>query len=192
MKHLRTCNLLLIPLLSLLYCFTPSTKNTPRSTHETNDISKIEVSDLVILKKSKIPGAGIGVYAAKDIAKDSIVGEYKGTFLSDEEYKKLVDADEWHYVMGLNECSYKYTNGIRFIDGRNGNFTTRMNYAPTEFQNVKFQKVCEKPFVVVVTLRNIKKDEEIYIDYGPDYIYDFMEFPDVKNHFESERKKLKK
>jgi hypothetical protein len=67
-----------------------------------------------------------------------------------------------------------------------------MNYAPTEFQNVKFQKVCEKPFVVVVALRNIKKDEEIYIDYGPDYIYDFMEFPDVKNHFESERKKLKK
>jgi SET domain-containing protein len=192
MRYLRTFNLFLIPLLSFLYCFTPSTKNTPSSTHETNDISKIEVSDLVILKKSKIPGAGIGVYAAKDIAKDSIVGEYKGKFLSDEEYKKLVDADEWHYVMGLNECSYKYTNGIRFIDGRNGNFTTRMNYAPTEFQNVKFQKVCEKPFVVVVALRNIKKDEEIYIDYGPDYIYDFMEFPDVKNYFETERKKLKK
>jgi hypothetical protein len=127
MKQLYTHSLFLLPLLSLLYCFSPSTKSTPRSTHETNDISKIEVSDLVILKKSKIPGAGIGVYAAKDIAKDSIVGEYKGKFLSDEEYKKLVDADEWHYVMGLNECSYKYTNGIRYIDGRNGNFTTRID-----------------------------------------------------------------
>jgi SET domain-containing protein len=191
MKHLLTFNLSFL-VFFLFTCYTPSLKNSKQSSHETRDISSIEVNDIVVIKKSKIPGAGMGVYSTKDISKNSIVGEYKGNFLSDDEYKKLVDADEWHYVMGLNECSYKFTNGIRFIDGRNGNFTTRINYAPQEFQNVKFQKVCEKPFVIVVALRDIKKDEEIYIDYGPDYIYDFMEFPEVKNYFESERKKLKK
>ncbi len=162
------------------------------SQRETIDISKIEKSDLITLKSSRIPMAGMGVFASKDISKDTVIGEYKGKFLSDDEYWKLVNADEWHYVMGLDECSYKFTNGIKYIDGRFGNFTTRINFAPEEFQNVKFKKVCEKPYVVVIATKDIKKDDEIYVDYGPNYIYDFMELPEVKKHFESERKRLKK
>ena len=162
------------------------------SLRETQDSSQIEKSELIILKISRIPGAGMGVFATKDISKGTEIGEYKGKFISDEEYWKLVNADEWHYVMGLDECSYKFTNGIKYIDGRVGNFTTRINFAPEEFQNVKFKKVCEKPYVVVIATKDIKKDDEIYVDYGPNYIYDFMELPEVKNHFNTERKKLKK
>lgn len=49
-----------------------------------------------------------------------------------------------------------------------------MNYAPAEFQNVRFQKICEPPFVKIVALRDIAPGEELRIDYGPNYRYDFM------------------
>ena len=162
------------------------------SGHETINANEIETSDNITIKQSKIPGAGMGVFATKNIPKDAVIGEYKGKFISDEDYWKLVNANEWHYVMGLDECSYKFTNGIKYIDGRYGNFTTRINYAPAEFQNVKFRKVCEKPYVEVVSIKEIRKDDEIYVDYGPNYIYDFMEIPSVKEYFNSEKKKLKK
>lgn len=160
--------------------------------HETIVPANIETNEFTIIKPSRIPGAGMGVYSVKFIPANTIVGEYKGKFLTDDEYWKLVNTDQWHYVMGLDECSYKFTNGIKYIDGRFGNFTTRINYAPTEYQNVRFQKICEAPFVNVIATRDIEAGEEIYVDYGPNYIYDFMENPAVKEFFAKEKSKLRK
>ena len=58
-----------------------------------------------------------------------------------------------------------------------------MNYAPAEFQNVKFEKICEAPFVKIVALRDIAAGEELWVDYGPRYRYDFMEDPAVIKFF---------
>lgn len=175
------------------FCSTPQNQDLPiTSGHETINTKSIQTNEFVSVKPSRIPGAGMGVFTIKDIPKDTVIGEYKGKFLKDDEYWNLVNKNEWHYVMGLDECSYKFTNGIKYIDGRNGNFTTRINHAPVEFQNVKFQKICEFPYVQVITTKDIKKDEEIYVDYGPNYIYDFMEIPEVKDFFARESKKIKK
>jgi hypothetical protein len=86
-------------------------------------------------------------------------------------------------MMGLLECARPNSGGLMTIDGVNGNVFTRMNYAPAEFQNVKFEKICDAPFVKVVALRDIAAGEELWVDYGPRYLYDFMNDPAVSGFF---------
>jgi hypothetical protein len=62
-----------------------------------------------------------------------------------------------------------------------------MNFAPAEFQNVKFEKICEAPFVKIVALRDIAAGEELWVDYGPRYRYDFMNDPAVIAFFDDLR-----
>ncbi len=86
-------------------------------------------------------------------------------------------------MMGLLDCAKPHTGGITTIDGITGNVFTRMNYAPAEFRNVKFEKICEAPFVKIMALRDIAAGEELWVDYGPNYRYDFMNDPAVVTFF---------
>jgi hypothetical protein len=90
-------------------------------------------------------------------------------------------------MMGLLDCAKPHTGGLVTIDGIDGNVFTRMNYAPPEFQNVKFEKICEAPFVRIVALRDIAAGEELWVDYGSRYRYDFMEDPAVIKFFDDLR-----
>ena len=131
------------------------------------------------IRTSQIPHAGKGVFTKVAIPKGAYLGVYTGEFISEEEYGRRAGAGKWTYMMGLLDCARPHSGGIVTIDGINGNAFTRMNYAPPEFQNVKFEKVCEAPFVKVVALRDIAAGEELWVDYGPRYRYDFMEDPAV-------------
>jgi SET domain-containing protein len=86
-------------------------------------------------------------------------------------------------MMGLLDCAKPHTAGITIIDGIEGNVFTRLNYAPAEFRNVKFEKICEAPFVKIMALRDIAAGEELWVDYGPRYRYDFMDDPAVVKFF---------
>ena len=135
------------------------------------------------IRASRIPHAGNGVFAKVAIPKGAYLGAYTGEFITDEEYLSRAAAGKWVYMMGLLDCAKPHTGGITTIDGINGNVFTRMNYAPAEFQNVKFEKICEAPFVKIVALRDIAVGEELWVDYGPRYRYDFMEDPAVIKFF---------
>jgi SET domain-containing protein len=135
------------------------------------------------IRVSRIPHAGNGVYTKVAIPKGANLGAYTGEFITDDEYQRRWKADKWQYMMGLLECATPHTGGISTIDGINGNVFTRMNYAPSEFQNVKFEKICEAPFVKIVALRDIAAGEELWVDYGPRYRYDFMNDPAVQAFF---------
>ena len=126
------------------------------------------------IRTSRIPHAGNGVYTKVAIPKGAYLGAYTGEFISDEEYQRRLIADNWQYMMGLLDCATPHTGGITTIDGIKGNVFTRMNFAPVEFQNVKFEKICEAPFVKIMALRDITAGEELWVDYGPRYRYDFM------------------
>jgi SET domain-containing protein len=128
------------------------------------------------VRTSRIPHAGKGVFTKVAIPRGAYLGAYTGEFISEEEYGRRAGAGEWTYMMGLLDCARPHTGGIVTIDGVNGNVFTRMNFAPPEFQNVKFEKVCAAPFVA---LRDIAAGEELWVDYGPRYRYDFMEDPAV-------------
>ena len=135
------------------------------------------------IRTSTIPHAGNGVFAKEAIPKGAHLGAYTGEFVADDEYMRRVAANRWQYMMGLLDCARPYTGGITTIDGINGNVFTRVNYAPPEFQNVRFEKIGEAPFVKIVALRDIAAGEELWVDYGPRYRYDFMEDPAVVGFF---------
>src|SRR5512143_2613894 len=135
------------------------------------------------IRTSRIPHAGNGVYTKVAIPKGAYLGAYGGEFITQEEYLRRVDANRWQYMMGLLDCAKPHTSGIAIIDGIDGNVFTRMNYAPAEFQNVKFEKICEAPFVRITALRDIAVGEELWVDYGPNYLYDFMTDPAVVKFF---------
>jgi histone-lysine N-methyltransferase EZH2 len=126
------------------------------------------------IRTSRIPNAGKGVYTKVAIPKGASLGAYTGEFITEEEYWRRHNANRWQYMMGLLDCAKPHTGGISTIDGIDGNVFTRMNYAPAEFQNVKFEKICEAPFVKIVALKDIAAGEELWVDYGPRYRYDFM------------------
>ena len=135
------------------------------------------------IRTSRIPHAGNGVFTKVAIPKGAYLGAYTGEFITDEEYRRRADANRWQYMMGLLDCARPKTGGITTIDGIHGNVFTRMNYAPAEFQNVRFEKICEAPFVKIVALRDIAAGEELWVDYGPRYRYDFMNDPAVIKFF---------
>lgn len=135
------------------------------------------------IRTSRIPHAGNGVYTKVAIPKGAYLGAYTGEFITDEEYHRRLIANRWQYMMGLRDCAKPLTGGITIIDGIRGNVFTRMNYAPAEFQNVKFEKICEAPFVKITALRDIAAGEELWVDYGPNYRYDFMDDPAVTGFF---------
>jgi len=139
------------------------------------------------IRTSRIPHAGNGVYTKVAIPKGAYLGAYAGEYITEEEYWRRAKEDRWQYMMGLLDCAKPRTGGIVTIDGSQGNVFTRMNYAPAEFQNVKFEKTCEAPFVKIVALRDIAAGEELWVDYGPRYRYDFMEDPEVVKFFEGLR-----
>lgn len=126
------------------------------------------------VRTSSIPHAGNGVFTTAAIPKGAHLGAYTGEFITDEEYLRRLKANQWQYMMGLLDCAKPHTGDITTIDGIRGNVFTRMNYAPAEFQNVKFEKICEPPFVKILALRDIAAGEELWVDYGPNYRYDFM------------------
>jgi len=139
------------------------------------------------IRTSRIPHAGNGVYTKVAIPKGAYLGAYTGEFITEEEFLRRAKEDRWQYMMGLLDCAKPHTGGIATIDGIHGNVFTRMNYAPAEHQNVKFEKTCEAPFVKIVALRDIAAGEELWVDYGPRYRYDFMEDPEVVKFFEGLR-----
>jgi uncharacterized protein len=142
------------------------------------------------IRTSQIPHAGNGVYTKVAIPKGAYLGAYTGEFVTEEEYQRRAAENKWQYMMGLLDCAKAHSpGGLLTIDGISGNAFTRMNFAPAEFQNVKFEKICEPPFVKIMALRDITAGEELWVDYGPRYRYDFMEDPAVVKFFADLRAK---
>jgi SET domain-containing protein len=137
-------------------------------------------------KPSQIPGAGLGLFAKQRIVKGDIVGEMGGRLITDAEY-----VHDNGYFVNLPPCARAHTAPFVYLDGlQHGGHTIRINFAPreingveTHFQNAKGEEHCEAPYFVFRATRDIDSGEEIWMSYGGDYNYDFMEFEPVKNYF---------
>jgi uncharacterized protein len=121
----------------------------------------------LMVKKSRLPGAGKGLFTTKKIAKDSKVIEYRGEIINWKEYEKRVkeDRDGYLFYINRNLCidayptpQYKarYANdaaGISRLKGLRNNCTYQI-----------FGKKC-----YIVAERDIKPGEEILVDYTREY-----------------------
>ncbi|HMV45168.1 MAG TPA: SET domain-containing protein-lysine N-methyltransferase [Leptospiraceae bacterium] len=151
-------------------------------------VKSIEDNEYVVIKPSHIPGAGMGLFAAKDIPKDTMVTHYEGKKVTRKEYNAIHEKSEHWYMFTMPECAnepnYPYLDGNRDHYGSKVNFApSKINGKPTKLQNVHFLKHCEEPYIRLYASRDIKKGEELYVSYGGIYNYHFMEFPDVQKFF---------
>jgi hypothetical protein len=138
-----------------------------------------------VIRKSLIPGAGNGLFAAVIIKKGQVIGELGGRLV--EEFPQGN-----HYVAALLDCALKEAAPYKYLDSKDfGAHVSRINFAPskingieTHFQNARIERVCKLPFVHFVAVRDIQPGEEIWSSYGPNYDYDrFMYAPEVREFF---------
>jgi SET domain-containing protein len=129
-----------------------------RSIHElSKEFDAIEPS-LMEVRPSNI--AGRGLFTTVPLKKGSVLGEYTGRPID----SKTHSSDIGDYVMftsrgpidAYDDTLMRYVNHRTTKDGPN--VITRELLAPL-------------PRVFLVTTRHVKKDEEFFFDYGPDYIW---------------------
>jgi SET domain-containing protein len=136
-------------------------------------------------RPSQIPGAGLGLFAKRPIAKGDVIGHYGGRL------KKGPDVKDSSYVVLLEPCAQETLAPYRYVDGsEHGGQVTRINFAPsvingvdTGFQNAAIDTICEPPYVVFRAIADIPAGAEIFSSYGQKYHYDFMAFPQVQGWF---------
>jgi SET domain-containing protein len=140
-----------------------------------------------LIKKSTIPNAGNGLFAAVKIKKGDVIGELGG---------RLVMANDRsldnHYIASIPECAWAKTHPYKYLDSKAyGGHVSRINFAPskingieTHFQNAAIKQVCQHPYFIFVGLTDIEPGTEIWASYGPHYEYDpFMKAPEVRDFF---------
>lgn len=118
---------------------------------------------MLIIKKSKIKNAGKGVFASKNIPKNTKLGVYKGKLLDN---KQLLRKRNTSYVWQINKklfvdgSTIVKNNILRFV---NGCKTKKQHKKCNVFAYIYDKKIHYK------TLRNISQGEELLIDYGEEY-----------------------
>lgn len=138
--------------------------------NEIPDMIDAKESDYLFLKKSRIIGAGNGLFTSIHIFENEVISLFKGEILSNSEAKSRASKNQDGYFINmLNgsimdsmhiKCFAKYANDIE----GNGNIKSKNNSKITLDEN---DNVC------LVATRNIKIGEEIFCGYGKKYWLNF-------------------
>jgi SET domain-containing protein len=117
------------------------------------------------VKKSTIPQAGKGVFTKSNIKKGQIVTELVGPLLNHKEYLNLSDMEQ-NYTFYINRNNILNSYPIkkqfaRYVNDANGSSKSKVK------NNTEFLVKGKRVFIVAV--KNIKKDSELFVDYGEDY-----------------------
>ncbi len=121
----------------------------------------------LIVKTSRIPNSGKGLFTTKPIKKDSKVIEYRGEIIGYKEYRQRARKEQDHYLFylrkelcidALHTPQYKarYANdamGFKRVKGLKNN----CDY-------IIFEDKC-----FIVAARDIKAGEEIFVNYTASY-----------------------
>jgi SET domain-containing protein len=145
-----------------------------------------ELDHRTVIKPSRIPGAGNGLFALVAIKKDEVIGELGGQLRTDEDYPR----GNYH-LASIPECAWEETHPYRYLDAKHfGAHVSRINFAPkklngieTKFQNAALIQLCEYPYVIFRATRDIAPGDEIWASYGPHYDYSFMAAKEVREFF---------
>lgn len=121
----------------------------------------------LLIKKSRLPNAGNGLFTTKAIKKDSKIIEYRGEIIGYQEYRKRARKEQDHYLFylsrkiiidALHTPQYKarYANDARGF--------TKIKGLKNNSDYVIFGEKC-----FIVASRDIKAGEEIFVNYTEAY-----------------------
>src|SRR3989344_1673405 len=124
---------------------------------------KCVLNEYLIAKKSKIHG--IGVYALKNIKKETKVIEYVGEKIRKDETDRR-SKKNYVYIFTLNK--------IWDVDGKvGGNGSQYINHSC----NPNCETDVKKNRIWIIAFKRIKKGDEIIYDYGYDFDKDYEDHP---------------
>jgi hypothetical protein len=111
------------------------------------------------LKPSTIEAAGLGLFAAQDLQKDQIIGQYEGEVLDVKTADQRAEQNYQIFVEAAGKPGF-------VIDARNsGNYTRFINHACfSDEQNVMFASDGVK--VMIIALKPIRAGSELMIHYS--------------------------
>ena len=117
----------------------------------------------------RIPGFGYGVFANRDLAPNSVLGQYTGVVLSRTD-KELLSG-------GNLPCFVAQVDNDTFLDAqdpRTSSFARYINHpGPHQHENVHF--IAHDGAVYVVTTSDVSTGQQLFTDYGP--TFDWSEPP---------------
>ena len=124
---------------------------------------------MLIIKKSRLPNAGKGLFTTTEIRKDETVCEYKGEKVTWAECEvrnqKLDGHGNYYFYVNKNNCVDAQNTPQHF--GRYANDAAGIGRVPGIRNNSIY--VVRKGVPFIVATRRIKAGEEIYVSYGRSY-----------------------
>ncbi len=121
----------------------------------------------LLVKKSRIPGAGKGLFTTKPYKKDQRIIEYRGEIIEWKEYSNRVkeNKDGYLFFVRRNLCIDAFSTlqyKARYANDAQGFVRVKgLN------NNCVYETEGDRCFIV--STRNIKAGEEIFVDYTRDY-----------------------
>lgn len=124
---------------------------------------------MLIVKKSRIPGAGKGLFTTSRIRKGDLIVEYKGEKMSWanclKRYGNDIDQAAYLYYVSKNNCidaQFTPNELARYANDANGYNGKKGLKNNSEYTNVK-----GVPYIIAT--KNISPGSEILVDYAGDY-----------------------
>lgn len=114
----------------------------------------------LVVNPSTIPNAGNGLFATRSLPIHTILGVYRGEFISKEEVVRRYPNGHWPYV-------YSPGGGI-YIDAINPQKSNHMRYinSPHGTRNVSN---CAFKDMYVITTAPVRAGSELFLNYGAKY-----------------------
>lgn len=128
------------------------------------------------VKESKIPGAGMGLFANREFSKGEELGIYKGKLLTIEEcdryenWDHMLDITDRHPYVSLYPAKNMLLRYINHSPAKIKGFQVPHHKSP----NVKFAEFDSPPFVKIIATKDIARNQEIYLNYGSFYTNLFL------------------
>ncbi len=121
----------------------------------------------LIVKKSKLPGAGKGLFTTRSIRKDSKIIEYRGEIIGYNEYRRRArnEVDQYLFFLRSDLCidaMHTLQYKARYANDAAG--ITRVKGFKNNSDYIIFGDKC-----FIVASRDIKAGEEIFVDYTKPY-----------------------
>lgn len=121
----------------------------------------------LLVKKSRLPGAGKGLFTTKFIEKDSKIIEYRGEIIGWKDYNERVKRQEDGYLFYFNRNKCVDAFHTPQYKARFANDAAGIVRVKGLRNNSHYEVHEDKCFIVAA--RDIKPGEEIFCDYTRDY-----------------------
>jgi SET domain-containing protein len=144
--------------------------------NETNNVSNFVPIPKVYLKKSLIPGAGLGVFAASAFKKGDTV-EIAPFIEIDHDYSPKNRLNDYVFSSHLDP------NKVLVVFG----YGSMYNHSPNNNVDYYRHSLEKERLLDYIAIKDIEKDQELYINYGENHAVNKIKRSSTKKHRKSKK-----